>query len=401
MRSAEPQRRYRLYVLGNSLNNLGNAFYLVVLPLVVYRLTGSSLSMALTVAAEALSTLLLPLWGVWVDRTSPLATIAAALMFQACISAVLPLGLAGGWLTAPDVYVISFLVGVGANALGTAQARVVPMMFPASKARASAGLTTAYTATTVVGPLLAAAALAHHQELSLMWANSVSFLAPLALWPWTRIPAARPVAAGRERLPASLSAGLALLRQQRATAIPLVGALVALGLSYSVAAVFAAYRLLHDFHWPDAAVGLMFVALGLGGLVGTRLPLWQRRYPLHTWLAMDLALNAMGLAAMMAPWPGMIPVGLGLTGVGYLSLAVARNLWLQEAVPTTHLARANATIRTATGGAGLVGTVLLGVLSRGVGVEWSFGVLLLLGALPALWPLGRLLRSGASSRPAS
>ena len=152
----------------------------------------------------------------------------------------------------------------------------------------------------MVGPLLAAAALAHHQELSLMWANNVSFLAPLALCPWTRTPAARPVAAGRERLRASLSAGLALLRLQRATAIPLV----ALGVSYSVAAVFAAYRLLHDFHWEDAAVGLMFVALGLGGLVGTRLPLWQRRYPLHTWLAMDLALNAMGLAAMMAPWLG-------------------------------------------------------------------------------------------------
>lgn len=87
---------------------------------------------------------------------------------------------------------------------------------------------------------------------------------------------------------------------------------------------------------------------------------------------------------MMSPLAVLVPVGLGLTGVGFLSLVVARNLWLQEVVPVTHLARANTAIRTLTGSARLAGALALGLVSAQAGVETALALLLVVGALPLL-----------------
>lgn len=385
--------RYRLYVLGNSLNNIGNAFYVVVLPLLVYRLSGSSLSMAVTVAAEALSTLLLPLWGIVIDRASPRTAIVGTLLFQSAVSALLPLGTRGHWLTVPMIYGLSFLIGLGANGLQTAQTRAIPIMFPDTRDTASAGLTTAYTVTTVVGPLMAAAALAHHGEVLLLWINTVSFLAPLGLLPWTRIPRMRQ-ASGSPRLLRSLAEGFSVVRQQAAVR-PLVWALAALGLTNAMAATLAVYRLKQDFHWPDALVSFVFVALGLGSVLGTRLPLRLRHVSLPAVLRIAIATSTVGVAAMMSPLAVLVPVGLGLTGVGFLALAVARNLWLQEVVPITHLGRANTAIRTLTGSARLAGALALGLVAAQAGVETALALLLVVGALPLLG----LRTAGTAGKP--
>ena len=72
-------RRFLLYAAGNSLNNIGNGMWTIALPLLVYHLTRSSLSMEITVAVEALSMLLQPLVGTWVDHTSPRRLLVGSL----------------------------------------------------------------------------------------------------------------------------------------------------------------------------------------------------------------------------------------------------------------------------------------------------------------------------------
>lgn len=376
-------RRFWIYALGNSVNNMGNAFYLVALPLLVYHLTGSSLSMAVTVATEALSTLLLPFWGVWVDRASPRQIIVGALLFQAGVSAVLPLSLMGHWITVMLLYAISFFVGTGANVLQTAQTRIVPLMFPRTRDAASATLTTAYTVTTVLGPFMAGLALAHHGEVLLLWVNSASFIAPILLLPWTRIPTSRHAESRTGPIFKALRQGVGELVRQPPIR-PIVATFVALRLTNAVAAVFAVYRLKHAFHAPDALAGLLFVALGVGGIVGTRVPLWLHGRPLRVTLLIAVLANMLGVTALMTPWVACIPVGLALTGAGFLAVAVTRNLWLQRVIPVTHLARANTTIRTLTGVTALGGTLVLGVVSASAGVDIALAVLLVASALSAV-----------------
>lgn len=374
-------RRFALYALGNSVNNVGNAFYLIVLPLVVYQTTRSSFAMAGTVGVEALSALLLPLWGLLADRMPPRALMVAALLFQAGVSMVLPLGWHSAWLTLPALYAVSFLVGVGANALQTVQTRVVPLMFPDSARHASAGLTSAYTLTTIVGPLLAAAALAHNASGLLLWANSASFLGPILLLPWTRIPNGPPLArGGRVPVHRALAEGLTALKTHR-TLRPLLGALVAVNMSYAVATVLTVYRAKSAFHWPDAAIGGLFLASGLGALVGTRLPLWVRARG-SRWLGALVAFNLVGLVGLVAPWAAALPLGLGCVAAAYLALAVERNLRLQQDFPVSVLGRVNTSVRTLTGVGALVATVGVGAVSAHWGVIAAIGVLFLLGALP-------------------
>ncbi len=384
-------RRFGLYALGNSINNVGNAFYLIVLPLVVYQTTRSSFAMAGTVGVEALSTLLLPLWGLLADRMRPRALMVRALVFQAAVSMVLPLGLHSAWLTLPALYAVSFLVGVGANALQTVQTRVVPLMFPDSARHASAGLTSAYTLTTIVGPVLAAAALAHDASGLLLWANSASFLGPILLIPWTHIPnGPLPVRAGRVPFPRTLAEGFTVLKAHR-TLRPLLGVLVAVDMSYAVAMVLTVYRAKSAFHWPDAAVSALFLASGLGALLGTRLPLWVRARG-SGWLPALLALNLVGLAGLVTPWAPALPLGLGCVAAAYLALAVERNLRLQQDFPVSVLGRVNTSVRTLTGLGALVATVGVGAVSAYWGVIVAVGVLFLIGALPlaALGPIQAL-----------
>lgn len=384
-------RRFGLYALGNSINNVGNAFYLIVLPLVVYQTTRSSFAMAGTVGVEALSTLLLPLWGLLADRMRPRALMVRALVFQAAVSMVLPLGLHSAWLTLPALYAVSFLVGVGANALQTVQTRVVPLMFPDSARHASAGLTSAYTLTTIVGPVLAAAALAHDASGLLLWANSASFLGPILLIPWTHIPnGPLPVRAGRVPVHQALAEGFTVLKAHR-TLRPLLGVLVAVDMSYAVATVLTVYRAKSAFHWPDAAVSALFLASGLGALLGTRLPLWVRARG-SGWLPALLALNLVGLAGLVTPWAPALPLGLGCVAAAYLALAVERNLRLQQDFPVSVLGRVNTSVRTLTGLGALVATVGVGAVSAYWGVIAAVGVLFLIGALPlaALGPIQAL-----------
>src|SRR5215468_11204367 len=60
-----------LFFFGQTVSNLGTSFTLFALPLLVYKLTGSALNLAVTSAAEMLPYLFFGLLiGAWVDRVN-------------------------------------------------------------------------------------------------------------------------------------------------------------------------------------------------------------------------------------------------------------------------------------------------------------------------------------------
>src|SRR5215468_3721696 len=70
----QPVRRkgdFWLFFVGQTISNMGTSFTLFALPLLVYKLTGSPLNLAVTTAAEMLPYLLFGLViGAWVDRVN-------------------------------------------------------------------------------------------------------------------------------------------------------------------------------------------------------------------------------------------------------------------------------------------------------------------------------------------
>lgn len=348
----------------------------IALPLLVYHLTRSSLSMGITVAIEALSMLLQPLVGTWVDHANPRRLLIGSLTYQAVVSALVPLLYDVHALTVGVIYAVVFLLGLGMNALQTVQTVLIPLMFPTVKDRASAGLTTAYTLTTIVGPFMAAVVLGTSGYPVLFWLNALSFLAPIVLLPWTQVPS-QPEATSPIDGPGwweRTQEGWRALHQYPMTR-SLLAVLMALGLSNAAILPLVEFVLKQRFGFTSAMVSGIFVVDGLGSFLGTRVPVqWHPASPKTMLVAMG-GLNIVGLLCLWVPlWPA-IPVGLFLVAVGYLGAAVTRNILLQNAFPVGLLGRVSTTFRTMTGMAGIVAPLMAGAITTAWGPDWAVAVL--------------------------
>lgn len=389
-------RRFLLYAAGNSINNVGNSMWTIALPLLVYHLTRSSLSMGITVAVEALSMLFQPLVGTWVDHTSPRLLLIGSLTYQAVVSAFVPLLYDVHALTVGVIYAVVFLLGLGMNAVQTVQTVLIPLMFPALKDRASAGLTTAYTLTTIVGPFVAGVVLGTSGYLALFWLNALSFLAPVVLLPWTQVPDRRHGASQSEESGwwERTQEGWRALRQYPMTRNLLV-VLMALRLSNAAMLPLVEFVLKHRFGLSSALVSGVFVVDGLGSFLGTRVPVqWHPASPKTMFIAMG-GLNVVGLLCLWVPrWPA-IPVGLFLVAVGYLGAAVTRNLLLQNAFPVGMLGRISTTFRTMTGMSGIAAPLVVGAITTAWGPAWAVAVLVAAAAVS----LGYVVAPHVPSKP--
>ena len=360
--------------------------YTIALPLLVYHLTHSSLSMGITVASEGCSVLLQPLVGTLADSMSPRLLFIVSLVYQAALSAVLPLLYWQHHLTTGMLYIIAFGLGLGMNALQSVQTVVIPMMFEEAKDQASAGLTAAYTLTTIVGPLAGAAALAASGYRALLWMNCLSFMAPIVLLPWTRVPTRR-YARTAATLPPSwwepTHEGWRELMRHRFTKHLLIS-LVALAMANAAVLPLAEFILKHTFGLRTAMVSGVFVVEGLGSFIGTQLPLRCPRLSTPSFLLSMALLNVVGLLSMTLPtWPA-IPAGLLFSAMGYLGAVVTRNLLLQNHIPLERLGRASSTFRTVTGATAILSPLIMGTITTLWGADTALLVLAAVAAIPVV-----------------
>ncbi len=390
--------RFLIYAAGNFINTTGNSMYDVAMPLLVYHLTHSSLAMSVTVATEAGAVLFQPLIGTLVDRTSPRTLLTIAMLYQAMLSGTIPLLYGLHDLTLGVIYGLTLLLSLGRNALLSIQTVVVPMMFADFKDRASAGLTASYTVTTILGPLLGGVMLAWTGYQALLWMNCVSFLAPVILLPWTRVPVRKRSMQNTPRTSwwSHTQMGFQELTKHDFTKNLLVS-LVALRMVNAAILPLATFLLKHEFGLSNAFVSWIFILQGIGSLIGTQLPMrWHRLSTLHFLLYMA-GLNVVGLLCILLPtWPG-VPAGLLLGAIGYLGAAVARNLLLQNHIPSELLGRANASFRTVTGMAAIVAPLAMGEVSQAWGAKSAVIVLACVAVVPILLMVRSKDRASVSS----
>src|SRR6266545_3402327 len=106
----EAARGFALLLTGQTISNLGSAFTLFALPLLVYQRTGSALYLAATSAAEFLP---YPLFGLWLgaiaDRTNRKRLMIGTDLARAVVVALIPALAFAGRLTLPMVYTLAFV----------------------------------------------------------------------------------------------------------------------------------------------------------------------------------------------------------------------------------------------------------------------------------------------------
>src|SRR5260370_42621648 len=103
-------RDFWTFWTGQAISVLGTSFTTLSLPLLVYRLTGSAVNLALTSAAEFLPYLLFGLIiGAWVDRTDRKQLMIVVNLLQALVIVSIPVLAAFGHLAVWWIYATGFI----------------------------------------------------------------------------------------------------------------------------------------------------------------------------------------------------------------------------------------------------------------------------------------------------
>lgn len=150
-------RNFRLFWLGQGISLLGNAMYRVTLAWSVYRLTGSTADMGLTLAANIIPMLALSLYGgVLADRLSRRTVLLACDCAAAIVTGALAYLTLAGRSSVAFLVAASFALGVVSAFFGPAHNPLLRNILPTGDQQAAAAIFTATNSiVTITGPLLA------------------------------------------------------------------------------------------------------------------------------------------------------------------------------------------------------------------------------------------------------
>ena len=171
-------RDFWIFWCGQAISTLGSSFTTLALPLLVYRLTGSALNLALTSAAEFLP---YPLFGLvigaWVDRTDRKRLMLATNVLQALVIGSIPVLAGVGHLAVWWIYAMGFVASTMGILFSSAEFAVIPSLVrPDDLVTANGRIQASYSTVQIAGPILAGMLAAIMPIERVMYFDAASFL---------------------------------------------------------------------------------------------------------------------------------------------------------------------------------------------------------------------------------
>jgi MFS family permease len=259
---------------------LGSAITTVVLPLVVYDLTGSAAQTGLLFGLRVVPYLLFGLIaGPLADRGNRRRLIIGGNVIEGALVSTIPIAHLLGVLTLPQIYAVALLSATAfvfsdAAVFGAVPALVGPGRLPA----ANGMLSTLASMTEISGPVVAGLLVAVVGPTAAIWVDATSFFAAAAIQARIRstfhasagpaVPASptAPTSATAQQSP--LRAALSFVRHHRTVRTLLFagfGNSVAFGIVLGLIVPYSVERL--GLAKDDGRIGAIFAALGVGSLL--------------------------------------------------------------------------------------------------------------------------------------
>ncbi|GHO64661.1 hypothetical protein KSC_035530 [Ktedonobacter sp. SOSP1-52] len=140
---------------GQTISTLGSSFTSSALPLLIFKLTGSSLFLALTLTATTLPYLLFGLIiGAWADRIDRKRLMVVTDIIRALVVASLPFGALLGFLSVWWIYVVAFLQSTMSICFDAANFAAIPSLVSQEDlVTANGRIQAGYSTAKVIGPL--------------------------------------------------------------------------------------------------------------------------------------------------------------------------------------------------------------------------------------------------------
>ncbi len=171
-------RDFLRFWAGQAISNLGSSFTLFALPLLIYKLTGSAVNLALAGAASFLPYLLFGLIiGAWVDRTNRKRLMIGVDIGRMVVIGSIPLLAAFNVLAVWWIYAVIFIATTLTIAFDACEfAALTHLVAPEDLVLANGRIQATYSAAGIAGPLLAGALLVIVSVPMLLLFDALSFL---------------------------------------------------------------------------------------------------------------------------------------------------------------------------------------------------------------------------------
>ena len=169
---------FLIFWAGQTISNFGNAITLLVIPLLIFKLTGSALNLAISSAAEFLPYLLFGLWiGAAVDRLDRRTVMIVADVGRAIMLGTIPFLADAGLLHVWWVYVVGFMNSTLAIAFNTSEFASIPHLVDRDNlVTANGRIQASYSVATVAGPLIAGVSVGFVAPETVLFLDSGTFL---------------------------------------------------------------------------------------------------------------------------------------------------------------------------------------------------------------------------------
>jgi MFS family permease len=392
---------FRLYFFGQSMSQIGTWTQKITQAWLVLELTGSGTLLGVTLALQALPTLLLSAWGgLLADRLDKRRLLLCTQAASVAPAALL------GVLTATENITL-WMVFVMAAILGTIEAFDKPARQTfIAEVVARDQLTNALTLNNItinagklVGPAIAGVLITGIGMAASFFVNAASFcvvLVALFLVRPDQLHRAAPV--GRSK--GQLREGLRHVRSNPRLLGPLLLLTVTGLLAWEWTVTLPI--LARDVFRGDAqVVSAMFVSMGSGAVIGVLAIAGILKATAGRLIISSLTFAALLLAVALAPVIGVTLILLFLLGAaGVAYRVITASLAQLEAAPVMR-GRTMALFVIAVGGTSPVGAPLLGWLCEAVGVRTTLAIGALVTALMSLAMWAYLRRASTEAQPAA
>jgi MFS family permease len=388
-------RAFAVFWLARTISFAGTGVTALVLPVLVYRLTGSSAGVAAINVLDAGPYLAFGLLaGAYADRLNRKKMMVTSDVGSALLLASVPAAQSLHLLAPAQPFIVALGIGIAFVWFDAANFGSLPALVDRDQLAAATSLiSSSGTIGLLLGPALGGVLLTVMAPSYALGFDAVSYLISALLLASIRRPFRRPQSnvGRRTHIRADIVEGLRYLWRHpviRTATFSAFGACFSWGGSYSLLVVYAS-RALNLAH-ADVELGLLYTAGQVGGFIALAAgPILVSRLPAGRVMAAFLGANVVALALLsVAPsyaWAVAFFACYELVYLMAISTGVTVRLTL---TPDDLQARVNTAGRLVAYGGQPVGAILGGLLSELLPIRLTFGLLAMgvgMGAALAIW----------------
>lgn len=390
-------RQFGPYLLGNLASNCGTWFQNIAQALLIYRLTHSTMLVAVANFSQFVGVLLLAPWaGSAADRFDRRRLLITAQAGSLVVALTLALVAYAGHAGLPVIMVAALLLGLGtAFATPSMQALVPALVERRDMPTAVAMNTVTFTLARAVGPVLGALSVGHLGIPTTFALNAVSYVLLIAALTVVRPRPAK--ARPPQQQKATLRETWRMLRGDSVSTL-MLAVVACVAVSGDPVNTLTPAFATHVLHRPDTTVGVLIGAFGLGSVVAAFVSKHRGGSHAMAGLMVFMGLGTAGLAVSAHLWMALL--GLAVAGFGFLAAQTTATVRLQARVSDVQRGRVMALWSVAWLGTRPIASLIDGALASLAGVRVAAAVMavpVLLGAALLLIVWRRLPESAKAA----